>query len=69
MVSKSLQMDIQKDYSRQLVQMADNLNLPEDNEGYRIAAKNLSRLENIMRQSRAEAIISTNMDYMRRSKL
>lgn len=68
MVSLSLQRDIQKDYSRQLVEIADRECFSEDSLGYAKANKYLQHCLQIEREKTAKAYIETDMSYLRKSK-
>lgn len=67
MVSHSLQMDVQKDYSRQLAEVAADYNMAEDVEAYAKVAKIVREREEVRQQKVRESIISFNMDYLRKS--
>lgn len=68
MVSHSLQMDVQKDYSRQLAEVAADYNMAEDIEAYAKVAKIVREREELRQQQVRKSIISYNMDYLRKSK-
>ena len=68
MVSLSLQCDIQKDYSRKLVEIADGNNYGENMDAYHLAQKDLEFRLRSQREEASKAIIETNFSYLRRSK-
>lgn len=68
LVSKTLEMDVQKDYSRKLAQMAANYENPEDPETYFRASKDLRESERLRREQISEMLFETNIRSLRKSK-
>lgn len=68
MVSHSLQMDIQKEYSRKLAEIATRECLSEDFEGYRKASKIMEEDDRLCKEERRNRILSYNLDYLRKSR-
>lgn len=68
MVSLSLQVDNQKDYSRELVEIATANNYGENMDGYYEAQKNLEARIHNQREATKASIIETNLEFFKRSK-
>ena len=68
MVSRSLQMDIQKDYSRELYEVAAANDLPETSEGLAQANKILQSRQEDRKQELFETLYSYQVKHLRKSK-
>lgn len=68
MVSRSLQMDIQKDYSRELYEVAAANDLPETSEGLAQANKILQSRQEDRKQELFETLYSYQCKHLRKSK-
>lgn len=68
LVSQTLEMDIRKDYSRKLAEMASNYEDPDDPETYFRASRDLQKSEEIRRQEISETLFETNLKYIRKSR-
>lgn len=67
MVAQSMVSQVQSDYSRKLVQLANNLNVSEDYEGMVKVTSRLQAIEENSRLSRKQAYIETNIAALRKS--
>ena len=68
MVSRSLQMDIQKDYSRELIEVAAANNLPETSEGLAKANQILQSRQEDRKQELFETLYSYQCKHLKKSK-
>ena len=68
MVSRSLQMDIQKDYSRELIEVAAANDLPETSEGLAQANKILQSRQEDRKQELFETLYSYQCKHLKKSK-
>ena len=68
MVSRALQSRVQKNFTDELIRVAANYNMAEDDQARIKAAKIVCDSEKIQRQERAEIIIKTNIQSLRKSK-
>lgn len=68
MVSRSLQMDIQKDYSRELAEVAAGNNLPESPEGLAQANKIVQSRQEDRRKEIYEVLLKTQKQHLRKSR-
>lgn len=67
MVAQSMVSQVQSDYSRKLVQLANNLKVSEDYEGMVKVTSRLQAIEESSRLSRKQAYIETNIAALRKS--
>ena len=67
MVAQSMVSQVQSDYSRKLVQLANNLKVSEDYEGMLKVTSRLQAIEESSRLSRKQAYIETNIAALRKS--
>lgn len=67
MVARTLLHNTQSDFSRQLVQVANNLNLPDDYQAMSVASKIVVDREKADRERRAKAYFETNIAALRKS--
>ena len=68
MVSKAVQMDVQSDFSRKLIELATRDDIPETYEGRVTASKIVCASEERNRQERAEMLFQTNIAALRKSR-
>lgn len=68
LVSKTLEMDVRKDYSRKLAEMASHYEDPDAPETYFKASRDLQKSEEIRRQEVSETLFETNLKYIRKSR-
>ena len=68
MVSRSLQMDIQKSYSRALAEVAAGNNLPESPEGLAQANKIVQSRQEDRRKEIYEVLLKTQKQHLRKSR-
>lgn len=68
MVSRVMESDVRKDYSRKLVAMADNYKDATPSEAYFRASRDLHQAEENRRQEISEALLENNLKYLRKSK-
>ena len=68
MVSRSLQMDIQKDYSRELAEVAAGNNLPESPEGLAEANKIVQSRQEDRRQELYQVLLTHQKQHLRKSR-
>ena len=68
MVSRALQNRVQKNFTDELIRVAANYNMAEDDQARIKASKIVCDSEKVQRQERAEIIIKTNIQSLRKSK-
>ena len=68
MVSRSLQMDIQKDYSRELAEVAASNDLPETSEGLAAANKIVQSRQENRRQELYEVLLTYQRKHLKKSR-
>ena len=68
MVSKAVQMDVQSDFSKKLIELATRDDIPETYEGRVTASKIVCASEERNRQERAEMLFQTNIAALRKSR-
>ena len=68
MVSRSLQLDVQKDYSRELAEVAASNNLPETSEGLAQANKILQSRQEDRRQELFKTLYAYQCKHLKKSK-
>lgn len=68
MVSHTMEMDVRKDYSRKLAEIASNYEDGDPDTAYFRATRDLQKSEDARRQEMSETIFATNLKYIRKSK-